>query len=104
MNLQIISDDFKLDEKLTKFIEERFTQKIDKLLMDFDEDMKIATMRIEKGSRWGFKVNFDLMLPGKKHVYSDETGKNLQTTILALRNEVMSQVKDYKEKLQNTRD
>lgn len=102
MNLQIFSDSIELDEKLTKFIDERFTSKIDRLLTDFDEDMKTASLRIQKGVRWGFKVSFDLVLPGKKQIYSDETGKDLQTTILALRDEVVRQVKDYKDKLQST--
>lgn len=71
---------------------------LDKLLTSFEEDLKQAKVVIIKGSRWGFEVKFDMQLPGK-HIFASETGEELVNVVVAVREDVERQIKEYVQKL-----
>ena len=100
MNLQIIADKLELDKKIYKNIKTKIADKVDRLLSKFDFDIKKATMRISKRSRWGYKINFDMMLPHRQHIYAQEIHEDLIVAIKNLQKEVLRQIERYKEKLQ----
>lgn len=95
MNLEIITESIELNDSLRETIKNKFEDKLDKYLKHFDENMKTAYMRIRKDVRWGFQVNFNLMLPGKKAIFAENKDKNLQTSIIGLRHELERQIKEY---------
>ena len=104
MNIQLIGDGILIDERIKDIVETKINIEIEKYLHDFDDDIKKATIRIEKKSRNLFKVNFDMRLPGSNgHIYSEEEGDELLNVIIALRHEVERQVRDYKIILQDPR-
>ncbi len=101
MNVQIIGDGIEIDDRIREVVETKMASEIEKYLKDFADDLKKATVRIEKLSHGGFHVNWDMRLPGKNgHIFSQEDGDDLLNVLIALRKEVESQVRDYKERLQ----
>lgn len=101
MNVQIIGDGIEVDERLKEIVQVKIADEIEKYLHDFAEDLKHATVRIEKLTHGGFKANFDMRLPGSDgHIYSEEEGDELVNVIIALRKELQEQIRDYKDKLQ----
>ncbi len=104
MNIQIIGDGLEVDDRIREMVETKITLELQKYLTDFDEDLQIAKVRIEKQAHHGFKVNFDMRLPGRNgHIYSEEMGDDLLNLLIALRKEVAIQIKNYKDKLQDYR-
>lgn len=101
MKLIIEAKDIELTEKIVELINQKLGDDIEKYLTKFSEDIKTADIRIEEGSRWGFKVSFSMWLPNKEHIYAEEKHKNLDTAINSLKDEVQRAVRKYKEKLQD---
>lgn len=93
-----------IDDRIREMVELKITNELQKYLTDFDPDLQHATLKIEKLAHHGFKTNFDLRLPGSNgHIYSEEEGDDLLNLLIALRKEVETQIRDYKEKLQDYR-
>lgn len=104
MQIQIIADGVEIDERLKEIVQTRVEDEIEKYLADFDPDLKKARMKIEKLARGGFKINFDMRLPGSNgHMYSEEEGDDLLNVLIAVRKEVETQIRNYKDKLQDYR-
>lgn len=101
MKLQIESKGVEITDKLRELIDQKLGTDIDKYLKHMDEDIKTAEIRIEEGSRWGYKVSFSMWLPGKEHIFAEEKNKNLDTAINSLKDEVQRAVRKYKERLQD---
>lgn len=97
MKLQIVADELIIDDKTLERIEKKILS-LDKYLKDFQEDLKIASLRIQKGARFGFTVYFDMKLP-HAHIYSKESDKNLEKAVSSVHDEAEQQIRRYKEKL-----
>ena len=104
MQLDIQAKDVDLTEALEKLIFQKLGADVAKYLKDFDDDIKIAEVRIEAESRWGYKVSFSMWLPKKEHIYAEEKNKNLDAAINSLKDEIQRKVRKYKEKLQEYHD
>ncbi len=98
MKLEIITKKIELTDYVRKLIDTKLVPKIAKLLRAFEDDEKIATVRLTTRSRWGYKVSLSMYLPGKVLIYGVEVHKDLQAAIVNLREEVVRQIKEYKEK------
>jgi len=98
MNLQIIGDKSFLTPEIKEIIEEHFTNKVDMLLQNFSPEVKTAKMRIvrEKFEGGGFKVNFDITLPGKELLYSENHHHLFIPALVGLREQLEKQIKKYK--------
>lgn len=104
MNIQFVGDGVDIDSHIKDLIQTKLSDEIEVLLTDFEEDLKVAHVKLEKIGRGGFKINFDMRLPGSNgHIYSEETGDDLQNVLVALKREVLRQVKEYKDRLQDYR-
>ncbi len=101
MNIQLKAEGLKLTDKIKDIVEEKIGADLEKYLEDFAIDMKNATVTIEKRSRWGYKVNFDMWLPGKEHIYSESTHENLITSLTETRDQAIRQIEKYKDKTKN---
>lgn len=101
MRLQIESKGVELIEKHHELIQQKLGDDIDKYLKNFDEDIKTADIRIEEGSRWGYKISFSMWLPKKEHIYAEEKDKLLENAINTLKDEIQRAVRKYKERLQD---
>jgi len=96
MNIQIISDNVEVSERYKQIVNDKL-QDLDQLLIHFDRDMKYATVKISRIKDKGeFILNFNMRLPGKKHIYADAQDKIFQAAVSKLKAAVESQVRTYK--------
>jgi hypothetical protein len=70
MDVLISCDGLDLDAEIQEIVEERFSSKLVKYLVNFDDDLKKGSLFIKKRSRWGYKVKFDMVLPGKHGIFA----------------------------------
>ena len=100
MHIQLIRDHFDLSEKIRQIIDEKFVKPTERHLVDFNEDMKAATLKIRKRENRGeFILNFDMWLPGKEHIYAKTRASNILSAVVDLRKKVDRQIETYKGKL-----
>jgi ribosomal subunit interface protein len=95
MNLQITGDRLHLTPAIKFLIDEKINQRIGKLLTHLSPDIQIASIRIQKEKLGLFKVNFDMTLPGKEHVYAETEHILLESALVDLSHQVEKQVKKY---------
>jgi len=98
VKIDIKTKDLEITEYIQKLVQKKLVSKIDRVTKNLTDDEKKATLRLKKRSRWGFRVNLSMWLPGKHHIFSEEIHKDLQSALVNLREEVISQIKEYKEK------
>ncbi len=100
MNIQVIGDNVDIDSRYKDIVDDVLGEKIDKLLVDFAEDMKHATVKISKiPSKSLFQLNFNMWLPGKEQIFADSEHEVFMSAVVNLREAVESQIKKYKGKL-----
>ncbi len=97
MKIQIAWEKIEPTEQDKQMVLEKLAS-LDKLLQRFEEDLKVAEVRIMRRSRWGFRIRFDMQLPGK-HIFATEMGDELVNVVVAVREEAEIQIKEYVEKL-----
>lgn len=102
MNIQIIGDGVEVTDKIRKLVDNKISQKLEKLLSPFSPEMKTATMRIQRQARTGdYIVDLDMMLPGKEHIFAKTTHTNITTALTGLEEQAEKQIKRYRESLTN---
>jgi ribosomal subunit interface protein len=101
MNIQITGDNFNVSDSVKKLVDEKVGARLELLLTKFAPDIKIATISIEKDKLDIFKVNFDMLLPGKKQIYAQTYHKILESALIDLTQEIEKQIKRYKDDLVN---
>ena len=69
-----------------------------KLLKKYQDDLKVASLSIEKLTRAGYQIKFDMNLPGLP-INIKETHKVLIDGVVRVRNQAKRQIKKYLEKL-----
>lgn len=99
MKVVIKDRDVGLSEKEESLILDKFKD-IPKILENFRVKDKIANLRVKKGSRWGYKASFSMLLPKKKHIFAEVKGKNFKDAINELKDLIVRQIREYKEKLE----
>jgi ribosomal subunit interface protein len=98
MNIQIKGVNLIISLKIRKMINSKFVDKLDKLLPQFNNELKTAILRIEKDKRYkDFTVQFDMTLPGQKNNFHAETKHHeLEAAMVDLREAIEHQIKKYK--------
>jgi ribosome-associated translation inhibitor RaiA len=99
MHHQITGDNLKITEEIKELINKHLIEPLDKLLQDFQEDVKFPTIKVSKKvppGPPGYIINFDMWLPEKNHIYAEETDKLLIKCITKLREDVEIQIKKYR--------
>lgn len=99
MKIQAAFGDVEATDELKEKVIESFGS-LKKNLQDFKEDLLVADVRVEKRSRWGYRVSFDMQLPGK-HIFAEEKGEDLMKTVRDCRDAARRQVRKHVEKLQD---
>lgn len=99
MNLQIIGENIEVNNKLRDLIKNKISKDLEKYLKTFNEDMKKATVKVAKRKDWGYQVNFNMWLPGKKHIFAESKHEDLTAAVVNLREKLEVQIKGYKGKL-----
>lgn len=95
MNIITKAENVELTDELRGQIEEKIVVGLDKYLGNFKEGVAVANLRIKKRSRWGYRVNFSMWLPGKKHIFAQVRHSDLSLALVQLKKEAARQIKDY---------
>ena len=97
MQIQITGHRIDVTQAMQDYVNEK-AQKLDKLLTHLDADLRQAnvTVRHLDGPRIG--VNFDMTLPGKRHIFHDETREDFYAAVDALIDVVESEIRRSEEK------
>jgi ribosomal subunit interface protein len=101
MRLKINSKEVRLSVKRRKIIKDKLGKQLDKYLKYFPEEIKQASVRVEKGPRWGYKISFSMRLPKREHIFAENANKKFINAVTGLREELETQIAKYKEKIQN---
>jgi len=98
MNIQIKGVNLIISLKIRKMINDKFVEKLDLLLPQFNNELKTAFLRIQRDKRYkDYDVKFDMTLPGQKNPFHAETKHHeLEAAIVDLREAVERQIKKYK--------
>lgn len=88
----IISDRFR------QRIVNKFEQGLGKLLQNYQEEMKVGLLAIEKVSKSGYEIKFDMNLPGCP-INIKDTHKILLDGVMRVRDQAKRQIKKHLEKL-----
>lgn len=96
MKLQISTDEIPLQGTVENYIEKHLNKDLEKYMRIYNDDT-VANIRVKKGSRWGFKITFDMQIPGH-HIFSEEKHEDFNKCVLIVRDEVKRQLNKAKEK------
>jgi ribosome-associated translation inhibitor RaiA len=98
MNIIFNPQKMTISDRLRKRIETKFETGLGKYLKHYQEDLKIASLAIEKKSRSGYEIKFAMNLPGCP-INIKDTHKVLLDGVIRVRNQAKRQVQKYLEKL-----
>lgn len=100
MHIQLIGDNIKILPNMKEIVDEKFIIEIEKHLVDFNEDMKVATLKVRmRENKSEYKVNFHMWLPGKEQIFAEGKSHNFLSAVVDLREKVERQIESYKGKL-----
>jgi ribosomal subunit interface protein len=100
MNIVFNPQKLAISDKLRTKIETKFDQGLGKLLQHYQDDLKIASLSIEKVTRSGYEIKFAMNLPGCP-INIKDTHKVLLDGVLRVRDKAERQVKKHLEKLRS---
>ena len=98
MNIRIEGVNLIISLKVRRLINDKFVVKLDQLLPQFNNELKTASLHIEKNKKYkNYIAKFDMTLPGQKNSFYAETKhKDLISAITDLREAIEKQIKKYK--------
>jgi ribosomal subunit interface protein len=98
MNIRINGVNLIISFNIKRIIKTKFVDKLDELLPQFNDELKTASLHIEKDKKYkNFTAKFDMSLPGLKNpIYAQTTHHDLTSAIVDLREAVERQIKKYK--------
>lgn len=99
MRLQVTCDDIPLAGTVENLLKKHLQDDLQKYVSFFEKDGEdlVATVRVTKATRFGYKITFDLHLPGA-HIFSEEKNEDFEPCVTNLRDEVKRQIRKTKEK------
>lgn len=98
MNIIFNPQKLSLSDRFKQRIQTKFDQGLGKLLKNYQEDLKVASLSVEKVTRSGYEIKFDMNLPGTP-INIRDTHKVLMDGIIRVRNQAKRQIKKYIEKM-----
>ena len=98
MNIIFNPQKLSISDRFRTRIQNKFDQSLGKLLKHYQEDLKLASMSIEKIARSGYEIKFDMNLPGCP-INIRNTSKVLIDGVIKVRNQAKRQIKKHLEKM-----
>lgn len=100
MQIFINEQKLKISDRLKQKIQTKFDNGLEKLLSHYQEDLKNASLTIEKITRAGYRVKFDMNLPGCP-INIEKYNRVLFDGIIQVRNHAKRQIKKSLDKLRS---
>ena len=94
MNIIFNPQKMNISDRFKKRIETKFETGLGKYLKHYQEDLKVASLSIEKKTRSGYEIKFDMNLPGCP-INIKDTHKVLLDGIVRVRNQAKRQVQKF---------
>ena len=102
MKIQLTGNQVKINSTIRFLVKDKVSTRLDKLLANFAPKSQIASIHIELlPKNTGFKVNFDMILPHKKHLFASTNHLKFESALIDLQQQIEKQIKRYKESLTN---
>jgi ribosome-associated translation inhibitor RaiA len=98
MNIIFNPQKLSLSDRFRQRIQTKFDQGLGKLLVNYQEDLKVASLAIEKVARSGYEIKFDMNLPGCP-INIRDSHRVLMDGVIRVRNQAKRQIKKYLEKM-----
>lgn len=99
MRIKIIGDNLEITDEIRDLVSEKISRDLEKYLPELNKEIKTATMKISKLTRWGFRVNFDMRLPKNYQIFAEEKNETILSSLVSLREQLERQMKKYKQKI-----
>jgi ribosomal subunit interface protein len=98
MNVRVTGVNLIISLRIKRIIRTKFTKKLDQLLPQFNDELKTASLHIQKDKKYkNYTAKFDMTLPGLKNpIFAQTTHHELTSAIVDLREAVERQIKKYK--------
>lgn len=96
MHFELIVKNTEPTERMKKLVEQKLGSDLEKHLVPITEDLKTATVTIEKDTRWGYTVSAKLVLPGDQHLFAQNKHEKVITAVTGVRDKLERQIKRYK--------
>lgn len=100
MNIIINEQKLKISDRLRQRIQTKFDRGLEKFLKNYQNDLKVASLSIQRLTRAGYEIKFDMNLPGLP-INIKDTHKVLIDGVVRVRNKAKRQIKKYLEKLRS---
>ena len=97
MKIFINEQKLTISDRLKERIQTKF-KTLEKYLKHYQEDLKNASLAIEKKSRSGYEIKFDMNLPGCP-INVQKVSKVLMDGLIDVRNDAKRQIKKASDKL-----
>lgn len=98
MNILFNPQKVVISDRFRDLVKNKFETGLGKLLTHYQEDLKVASLSIEKLNKSGFEIKFDMNLPGCP-INIKDNHKILFVGLLRVRNQAKRQVKKFLEKM-----
>jgi ribosomal subunit interface protein len=99
MRIKIIGGNIDVTPRIKRLVQNKIARNLEKYLPKLNQEIKTATIKIEKHTRWGYKVNFDMWLPEKYQIFAESRKENLRSALVDLKRQLERQIKKYKASL-----
>ncbi|MBI3282898.1 hypothetical protein HYZ70_02370 [Candidatus Curtissbacteria bacterium] len=103
MVIEIVPQNLEISDRFRAQTIEKFTAAIGKYLNGIEEDLKIATITLEKMPRFGYSLKFDMQLPWA-HIYAQQNSPLLFVGLTQLKQRVARQVREEAEKMKEKKN
>ena len=101
MNIELVDSNIKFTDRYQQRILGKFSL-LDRYLNHLEEDLKIATLSIQKRIRGNYEMKFKMKLPFSD-IYIHHKSPDLIPGIITLRDQVKRQIKENIEKIRQPR-
>ena len=101
MNIELVDSNVKFTDRYQQRILGKFSS-LDRYLNHLEEDLKIATLSIQKRIRGNYEMKFKMKLPFSD-IYIHHKSPDLIPGIITLRDQVKRQIKENIEKIRQPR-
>ncbi len=100
MTIEITGLNYQVDDYTRDMVTRKLVKGLDKLIQSYEEDLKIGRLKIEKRTRWGYKIKFHLQLAGED-LFTEAVDEDLQDALVETREQMEIQIKKLLEKLRD---
>lgn len=92
--MEITGLNYEIDDYTRELVVKRLVSNLEKLLKNYNQDLKMARIKIEKRTEWGYKVRLSLELAGKEF-FVKAKNKNISHALVEVREAMIPQIKSH---------